>query len=245
MPSHVLRWSSNRIDRHGKVTMALPEKWRLVVDRMSVAKAPLELRDLVGMGVSKMTVSRMLKEGVIESPGHGLYALPGGSNSVYADWALVALRAPKAVVCLLSAATFYGMTQELPHRLSIALPHGARLSMGRSFSLEMDILTWRSEALFSLGVDVHRIDGVDVSVTSPERTLVDLFRYSSLNPSMRSSAVRVTDEMFLDSLDRCHSALDRFSFESVSAIARELGCYEALRPFTKTMRFKRADQPFL
>ena len=92
--------------------------------------------------------------------------------------------------------------------------------------------------------DPDLLDGVDVLVTSPERTLVDLFRYSSLNPSMREASVRITDEMFLDSLERCHSGEIRlFSFESVSAIARELGCYRAMRPFTKTMRFRRADLP--
>jgi len=225
--------------------MTLPEKWKTVLERMSAAQAPVTLRDLKEMGVSKMTVSRMVREGVIENPAQGLYALPGSGGSIYADWALVSARCPKAIVCLLSAASFYGMTQELPHRLTVALPHGVSLSMGRGFSLELDVLSWRSEMMHTLGVDVHRIDGVDVSITSPERTLVDLFRYSSLNRSMRTSAVRVTDEMFLESLDRCDTAMDRFSFESVTAIARELGCYEGIRPFTKTMRFKRSDQTFL
>lgn len=225
--------------------MTMPEKWQTVLSRMADAGGPVALRDIVAMGVSKMTVSRMVREGVLESPAFGFYSLPGEAQSVYADWALVSMRAPEAVVCLLSAASFHDMTQEMPHRLSVAMPNGARVSMGKGFSLELDILSWRNDAHFSLGVDTHRIDGADVRITSPERTLVDLFRYSSLNTSMRSSAVRVTDEMFLDSLDRCDSSSGHFSFEAVSAIAREMGCYEGIRPFTKTMRFKRSAQSFL
>lgn len=224
----------------------VPEgKRKTVVDRLAAAGRPLGLKDLVAEGVSKMTIGRMVREGILESPAHGLYSLPGIQASPYADWAIVATKAPSAVICLLSAASYHGMTQELPHRLAVALPHGSSLAMGRAFPLELDILSWRSEALMTLGIETRRIDGADVSMTSPERTLVDLFRYSSLNPSMRASAVRITDEMFLESLDRCHSGLERFSFETVSAIARELGCYQSLRPFTKTMRFRRADQPIL
>lgn len=136
------------------------------------------------------------------------------------------------------------MTQEVPSSLSVAVPREATGKVTAGLGVPLDVLRWSNPAMFELGVDVLRTDGVDVLVTSPERTLVDLFRYSSLNPSMREASVRITDEMFLDSLERCHSGEIRlFSFESVSAIARELGCYRAMRPFTKTMRFRRADLP--
>lgn len=208
------------------------------------AEGPVSLAEFRQAGIPQSTVRSLVMEGLLDSPARGVFVVPDARASEYADWALVAFRYPSSVICLLSAASYHGMTQELPGRLSVAVPNAGTLpSMGDQFSLPLDVLVWRRDDMFELGVEVKRIDGVDVKVTSPERTLVDLFRYSSLNRSMRASAVRITDEMFLESLERCHAGtLDHFSFESVSSIARVLGCYEAIRPYTKTMRFRRGDQ---
>lgn len=208
------------------------------------AGGPVSLAEFRQAGIPQSTVRSLVLDGLLESPARGVFVPPGAKLSEYADWALVAFRHPSSVVCLLSAASFHGMTQELPGKLSVAVPNSSTMpSMGDQFSLPLDVLVWRRQEMFEVGVEVKRIDGVDVQVTSPERTLVDLFRYSSLNSSMRSSAVRITDEMFLESLERCHGGtLDHFSFESVSSIARVLGCYQTIRPYTKTMRFRRGDQ---
>jgi hypothetical protein len=110
--------------------------------------------------------------------------------------------------------------------------------------LEIDTLMWRNPEMLELGVEDHLIDGVKVRITSPERTLVDLFRYSTFNPSMRTDQVRITDEMFLESLDRTNSEnMEHFSFDTVAAIARTFKCYDALRPYTKTVRYVRSEIP--
>jgi hypothetical protein len=133
------------------------------------------------------------------------------------------------------------MTQELPGKLSVAVPRemGGSPSMGvNHWMLEIDTLMWRNPEMLELGVEDHLIDGVKVRITSPERTLVDLFRYSTFNPSMRTDQVRITDEMFLESLDRTNSEnMEHFSFDTVAAIA------DALRPYTKTVRYVRSEIP--
>lgn len=112
--------------------------------------------------------------------------------------------------------------------------------------LEIDTLMWRNPEMFELGVEEHLIDGVPVRITSPERTLVDLFRYSTFNPSMRTEQVRITDEMFLETLNRTNSeSMDGFSFDSVASIARMFKCYEAMRPYTKTVRYIHSEIPSL
>lgn len=209
------------------------------------AKGPTSSAELRAAGISSSIMKSLVNDGLVENPARGLFRSPD-AESVYADWALLAFRYPRAVVCLLSAAAFHGMTQELPGTLTVAVPRemGGAPSMGDNFGPGVDTLMWRNPDMLELSVDIHQIEGVDVRITSPERTLVDLFRYSSFNTGMRSSSVRITDEMFLECLGRCNSEqIDHFSFDTVAAIAREFGCYQAIRPYTKTMRYVRAEQP--
>ena len=216
------------------------------LDMVLRADGPVSSADLRAAGISSSTMKSLVNAGLVESPARGLFRNPAQGESLYSDWALLAFKYPQAVVCLLSAAAFHGMTQELPGTLTVAVPRemGGPPNMGGSFSPGIDTLMWRNPDMLELSVDIHRIDGVDVRITSPERTLVDLFRYSSFNSGMRGSSVRITDEMFLECLGRCNSEqIDHFSFDSVAAIAREFGCYEAMRPYTKTMRYVRAEQP--
>lgn len=212
------------------------------------SKTPVSAADLRAEGISSSTIKSLLRAGSIESPARGLFRAPGSATSVYADWAVLAFKYPQAVVCLLSAAAFHGMTQELPGTLTVAVPRemGGTPHMGDQFGPDIDALIWRNKDMFELSVDKHRIDGVKVRITSPERTLVDLFRYSSFNDAMRGSAVRITDEMFLECLGRCNSEqMQHFSFDSVAAIAREFKCYQAMRPYTKTMRYVHSELPTL
>jgi len=215
---------------------------------INTSESPVTMKDLRAAGISTWTVRHLVRSGKIDSPARGIYRRLVDEGSVYSDWALVSLRYPSAVVCLLSAASFHGMTQELPGGLTVAVPRelGGVPAMGPNFPLEIDSLIWRKPEMFELGIDTHDIDGVTVPITSPERTLVDLFRYSTFNRSMRDSAVRITDEMFLECLDRCNSeTMGHFSFDTVAAIARIFKCYESLRPYTKTVRYVRSEPPSL
>lgn len=210
--------------------------------------ATVTMADLKPHKITIAMVRSLVKSQELENPAWGVYRLPGVEQSLHSDWAVLAKKYPESVICLLSAATFHNMTQEIFGKLSVALPHDKGLkkpSMGNYFSLSIDTLIWRNSQMFDLGVDTHLIDGTPVKITSPERTLVDLFRYSAFS-SMKTTAVRITDEMFLECLNRCNSEhMGHFSFDTVAAIAREFKCYEAMRPYTKTLRYVRSEVPSL
>lgn len=215
---------------------------------ISRSDIPITMKALKAEGISTWTVRNLVQSGKIETPARGIYRLPAEDMDIHSDWALVSLKYPSAVICLLSAASYHGMTQELPHTLSVAVPRsmGHVPAMGPNYPLEIDTLIWRRDEMFDIGVEQRLIDGVSMKITSPERTLVDLFRYSTFNPSMKDASVRITDEMFLECLDRCNGDhFDHFSFDTVAAIARVLRCYEALRPYTKTVRYVRSEIPSL
>ncbi|MEA3227100.1 MAG: type IV toxin-antitoxin system AbiEi family antitoxin domain-containing protein [Planctomycetota bacterium] len=60
-------------------------------------------RDLVPLGISRMTLMLLVQRGEIVRFGRGLYGLPDAPNSAHTALAEAARRVPSGVVCLLSA----------------------------------------------------------------------------------------------------------------------------------------------
>lgn len=84
----------------------------------------------------------------------------------------VMTRAPHAVVNLLSALAFHELTDELPHAVWIAVRTGARVPKLDGPRLEV---TRVSPALFEVGVTRHPVEGIELPVTDPDRTVIDCF----------------------------------------------------------------------
>jgi hypothetical protein len=60
--------------------------------------------------------------GVLQQISRGVYRLADLPPLAEPDLVTVALRVPKAVIALVSALHFHGLTTEIPHEVSIALP---------------------------------------------------------------------------------------------------------------------------
>ncbi len=134
----------------------------------------LRMSEAIGLGITRYSLYGLLEKGIIEQIARGVYrlaTLPPLSNP---DLVQVSLRYPNAIVCLISALTFHGITTQIPHKISVAIPRGARIpAQGyppldvRRFSLE----TYRN------GFQAHKIDGVSVKIYEAEKTLADLFKF--------------------------------------------------------------------
>jgi predicted transcriptional regulator of viral defense system len=197
-------------------------------------------RELAALGVSRATLHRMAEAGEIERAAFGVYRLPEVAASVHADWAALAKRVPSAVVCLTSAARFHRITQDMAWSLEVAVPRevGA-VTGGKAFPVRLEVMHWRSEEAFSEGVQVHEIDGVPVRITSPERTVIDMFRFSGLNPAHpRHRPLRVTDESAIDCLHRALDPATRLAdIDELDRLARVFGVKAALSPHLKSYNF--------
>ena len=89
------------------------------------------------------------------------------------DLATVALRVPKAVICLVSALAYYDLTTQIPHEVSIALPKSTKAP---SIDFPPIRVFYYGLASFNEGIEEHKIDGIKVSIYSPEKTVVDCFK---------------------------------------------------------------------
>ena len=90
------------------------------------------------------------------------------------DLVTVALRCPKAVICLVSALAFHGITTQIPHAVSIALEKGAESP--RIDYPPLSVHRFSTECLRA-GVEQHDVDGVAMRVYSVEKNLADCFKF--------------------------------------------------------------------
>lgn len=125
-------------------------------------------------GISRRAFYAMRMAGKFEQLGRGLYRLADGASLGNPDFAVVAKRAPKGVVCLISALSFHQLTTQIPHEVQLALPEGAESPRIKQPPVQ---IVHMGETSFQSGIETHRLDGVDVRVYSPEKTLADCFKF--------------------------------------------------------------------
>lgn len=173
------------------------------VELLKARGAVLKTCDFVAVGINRMALHRLAANGSIERVGNGMFRLP--EIDMYADWAGVAARYPEAVFSTLSAAVFHRTTQEMPGWMYVSLPRQSGLSKLAGSLPSVKVIRWadrRTADPLSYGIEEHVICGVKVRITDPERTLVDMFRFSTFNPSMRDDAVHVSEEAFMDCMQK-------------------------------------------
>jgi predicted transcriptional regulator of viral defense system len=116
----------------------------------------------------------MVRQGLLQRVGRGLYALPDRPVSEHDALAEVARKHPQAIVCLLSALRFHDLTTQSPFEVWLAIPNKARAP-------KMDYPPLRiarfSGAALTDGVEEHVIDGLPVHVTNVARTVTDCFKF--------------------------------------------------------------------
>ncbi len=86
----------------------------------------------------------------------------------------MALRHPRAVVCLLSALRFHELTTQAPFEVWLAIPNKARPP--RLDYPPLRVVRFSDSGLTE-GVEEYEIDGVPVRITGIARTVADCFKY--------------------------------------------------------------------
>jgi predicted transcriptional regulator of viral defense system len=70
----------------------------------------LRMGDALRLGIHPRTLYKLRDRGELERVGRGLYRLSTAPHLTNPGWVIVAIRAPNAVVCLISALAHHGMT---------------------------------------------------------------------------------------------------------------------------------------
>jgi predicted transcriptional regulator of viral defense system len=131
-------------------------------------------RDVEALGIAREFLLRLHREGILVRPARGVYALAESSVTEHHTLAVAAKRVPRGAVCLLSALRFYGLTTQDPHEVWIAIDFKAHKPSIESPALR--VLRFSGRALTE-GVDTHVIEGVQVRIYCPAKTVADCFKY--------------------------------------------------------------------
>lgn len=129
---------------------------------------------IFAQGIQPRTLYQMRDDGLLVQEGRGLYRLADEQIWSDPDLALVSLRIPKGVICLISALYFHQVTTQIPHEVYVALPKDSEKPRiqhppTRFFRI--------SPEPFKAGIEKYTIDNVDVKVYSVAKTIADCFKF--------------------------------------------------------------------
>ncbi len=125
-------------------------------------------------GIQPRTLYQMRDDGLLVQEGRGLYRLADAQIWSDPDLAVVSLRIPKGVVCLISALYFHQLTTQIPHEVYVALPKDSEKPR---IQYPPTRFFWISPEPFKAGIEKHKIDNVEVKVYSVAKTIADCFKF--------------------------------------------------------------------
>lgn len=141
-----------------------------MIEEMGLVR-PVELE---ARGVPRAHLYRLVRDGLVQRLGRGVYARARHRLTAEHTLAHVAKRIPAGVFCLLTALRFHELTTVSPARVWVALPEKARKP-------KLDYPRLRvarfSGPAFTEGVESHRVEGVEIHVYSAAKTVADCFKY--------------------------------------------------------------------
>ncbi|MGL5859152.1 MAG: type IV toxin-antitoxin system AbiEi family antitoxin domain-containing protein [Angustibacter sp.] len=140
-------------------------------------------------GVAPRELYRARDAGEVVELSRGVFRRADAPSASYPDLLAVAYRAPRAVVCLLSAAVVHELTDEVPLAVQLAVPRGTWPPRIAHPPVEVFVF---HPGTFELGLStVEAAPGERVRVYSSVRTVVDLWRLRArLGESVAQIALR-------------------------------------------------------
>lgn len=123
------------------------------------------------MGVSKMTLSRMVKDEVLYKPAKSIYAKNlDWLGDPLAQFAPACTLYPHAVICGVSALLYYDLTDELQRKIWLAFPRNHRIS-----NREYRVISPRDNS-YPIGIVRHKVGIREVRIYDREKSVVDAFK---------------------------------------------------------------------
>lgn len=141
----------------------------------------ITLAEAKKIGIGPMALSRLVAKEEIFRVEHGLYAKE-------LDWLTDPLKKyipactlyPKAVICVISALTYYGLTDAEERKTWIALPAPKIIHNPRYRVIRPSGLAYR------LGIEKHSFGTRAVRIYDLEKTVVDAFKYATEEVALKA-----------------------------------------------------------
>lgn len=133
-------------------------------------------KDLSSLAGSRSHLWNLAKSGKLERIGRGLYrdrSSPISDKEAYVE---LAKRVPVGVLCLSSALRYNELTTENPSEIWLAIERG---TWTPKIEFPLVRIIHVSRPAFDFGIETHAVDGVQLRIYSPAKTVADCFKFRS------------------------------------------------------------------
>lgn len=140
------------------------------------------------IGVAPALLAYYSNTGLIKRVQRGVYQSPATSTLVSVQWGdlLQAMQGiPQGVVCLHTALSIYGYSEEKNRQYWIAIPHSTSVKTNKLIK----VVRLRN---ISLGKTSIMLDGVSIAIFDRERTLIDAFRQLGIETAIKALKIAIT-----------------------------------------------------
>lgn len=182
------------------------------------------------LGVTVDAMARVAAEGTIERVIAGVYV--GAEHDLHPliEAAAWTKRHPQAVACLLTAAVHHGLTDAFAGGVWLFVPKGS--SPPRSVASPVHVVQTAPRFVDPTadpenGISTRTVHGVQLRITDPDRTVLDLWRYPR----------RIAAEHALEALRRRFGA-DDFHLPAFGRLGRRLGVWSRLDPVVQGLALR-------
>lgn len=184
-------------------------------------------KTLAGQGISTVVLSRLVKSGDLVRIGRGLYRQSNAEVTEFSTLVDLTAQYNQGFFCLLTALRYYELTTQAPFEIWLGIPHKARPPKIDYPPLRIIRFTDR---YLSFGIEIVKIDGADIKITSLTRTVVDCFKFrnkigldvalEALNEAWKSKKVTM-DELWTCAIDLRMANVMRPYLEGLTNKARQ------------------------
>jgi predicted transcriptional regulator of viral defense system len=170
------------------------------IAELARAAGVLRPRDLGAHGIARQYLRLAEQKGLVVRSGRGLYISADAAITEFHSFAEAAKRAPRAVICLLSALRFHDIGTQSPFEVWMAIGEKDRRPVSEIPRLRIVRFSRKS---LHFGQTTHDVEGVPLRVFSVAKTVADCFKYrnkigldvalEALRESIRSRKATVDD----------------------------------------------------
>jgi len=172
-------------------------------------------------GIHSRTLYWMRDNGYLNKLQRGVYKVSAAEPLSNPDLAIIGTKIPAATICLISALHFHDMTTQLPHKIHIALSRTRRNPKLDYPPIKVHRFSGNS---LTKGVEIHDIDGVEIQVYNPAKTIADCFKFRN------KIGLDVAIEALKDGIRE-----NKASFNEIDKFAKICRVQNVIRPYAETI----------
>ncbi len=192
-----------------------------IIEIFEINKGFARMGELKAKGIHTRRIAQALKEGIIERIKPGLYKLvdyPWDEHESFVD---VFNANKNAVICLLSAASYYELTTFDPSEIYVAVPHHTDKFVIKYPPINVYYFI---EKYYKPGIEEKETLSGKIRIYNREKSIGDLFRYMK----------KLGEDVALESLKNYMGSRDR-DLAKLHRYSVICGVKDKMEPFIKSM----------